>query len=728
MDTLLRNDVFEGKDGCQYRVVSNTSSANHGWVINLSQPHAWPVEREFNVLRHHSEHRSHTTRETLPEFAFYSEKARARANAAYEAIKPLVLNDDGTENKALFCEKTRSALVRARAAELAISKTTIYKYLKDWWTLGQTRYVLIPASARNGKNQPAGTGSRGRRPDDDRYAVLQMSANDIKWAKEIIQKRYIGNEHASLVGVHSDLIAQRYSLLDGNGARINLPEGERPSIHQLRSVLKKYFTQEDVERGKHGDKNFERELNPMLGSSLEECVAPGHIYEIDATILDVFLVAQANRNSIIGKPTLYLIYDRKTRLCVGFYLGLENASWTGMMLAILSIAVDKQALCRKYNVPYDPADWPAHGVFPAKFLADRGEGASHNSDRICDGMEATISNTQALLPIRKGLVESGFKSVHTAIKDEAPGYEPPRDAVKRRSPKYHLDAALTLDEIVSIILGQIVRHNRSKMRRFPLAPENVLDGWAAIPRELWTREVSHGGGVGTRYTHEYLHKQLLPVDTAQVTQQGITFRGCFYKSLEPTVRQWMVQAAVKKGFAVRCSYDLRLVDELIVHDSNGKSYTCTLTADSKRFAGYSYAEVKYLLSRELDMKKAKAPESEQARADQRAQAKAVVDHAIAATKAARTGAARSARRADTAAARGAEQTTRRREEVTMPPTTNIEETKGKVVRLRPEGSAATPSAEIQMQSVSDATPTTGSSLQDLLRNLALEHTNESTAK
>jgi hypothetical protein len=291
-----------------------------------------------------------------------------------------------------------------------------------------------------------------------------------------------------------------------------------------------------------------------------------------------------------------------------------------------------------------------------------------------------------------------------------------------------LDAALTLDEIVSIILGQIVRHNRSKMRRFPLAPENVLDGWAAIPRELWTREVSHGGGVGTRYTHEYLHKQLLPVDTAQVTQQGITFRGCFYKSLEPTVRQWMVQAAVKKGFAVRCSYDLRLVDELIVHDSNGKSYTCTLTADSKRFAGYSYAEVKYLLSRELDMKKAKAPESEQARADQRAQAKAVVDHAIAATKAARTGAARSARRADTAAARGAEQTTRRREEVTMPPTTNIEETKGKVVRLRPEGSAATPSAEIQMQSVSDATPTTGSSLQDLLRNLALEHTNESTAK
>ncbi|MDR8401860.1 transcriptional antiterminator [Paraburkholderia sp. USG1] len=730
MQALLKNDIFDGSDGCHYRVI-RTSSSNAGWVMNLSHSHAWPVQREFAALRSHAQApKPESSHNKLPAFAFFSETARKRANEAYEAIRPLLVNEDGTENTDIFDEAKRNQLVRARANELGMSKTTLYVYLHKWWSLGQSKFALIPGSARNGRGQNPETAGRGRTPNDCRYRVYQMEADDIKWAKDIIQKQFIKKEHASLKGVHADLISKHYSFKDGNGKNVKRPEGEHPSIHQMRNVLRKYFTLEDVKRGKHGDKDFDREHKPMDGSSLEEAVAPGHIYEIDATILDVFLVAIANRECIIGKPTLYLIYDRKTRLCVGFSLTLENASWTGAMLAILSIAVDKRALCEKYGQPYHPAQWPADGVFPSKFLGDRGEMASRNSDRICDGMEAIISNTQALLPIRKGLVESGFKVIHTAIKDQAPGYEPPREAKKRRAKKYHLDAVLTLEECTSLVLGTIIKHNTTVMRRYPLSPEQVLAGWDAIPNQLWQNEVERNGCAGARYTYDYLHMQLLPradnKEKPTVTQDGILFKNCTYtyEDGDETVRQWIIRAGLKGSFSVDCSYDPRLVDNIILHGSDDKTHKCKLAKDSVDFAGYSFAEVQYVVTRAKRDKQAQGDAAMQAEMERRARNKATVDAAKAATKKDQTGAARSARRADTAAARNAEKTWRRRESVAMPSTTNGARSGGNVIHLPSSDQVRDNIQQPTVPPVDTGTTRPRSPIDDLLRRKAQEKTNE----
>jgi hypothetical protein len=730
MQVLLKNDIFDGKDGCQYRVVK-TSSPTTGWVINLSQEHAWPVERDIGVLRSHCQVTGKSSsRAELPAFAFYSETARNRANSAYEAIRPLLLNEDGSENTDILDKTKRNRLVRARADELGISKTTLYGYLEKWWSLGQSKYVLIPGSARNGTGQIHGTAGKGRKPDDCRYRVFQMGEDDIKWAKDIIEKQYIKKEHASLESVHNDLIEKHYSFRDGNRDKVKRPEGEHPSIHQFRYILKTHFSNEDVTRGKVGNKNFDREHNPLLGSSLEEAVAPGHIYEIDATILDVFLVAMANRECIIGKPTLYLIYDRKTRLCVGFHLSLENASWTGAMLAILSIAADKRALCERYGQPYDPAHWPADGVFPTKFLGDRGEMASRNSDRICDGLEATICNTQALLPIRKGLVESGFAVIHKAIMDQSPGYEPPREAKKRRAKKYYLDAALTLDECTSLILGAIIKHNTTVMRRYPLSPEQVLAGWNAIPNQLWQNEVERNVCAGARYTYDYLHMQLLPRAPKDkkpvVTQEGIRYQNMLYESADDdkTIRQWIINAGLKESFPVDCSYDPRLVDNIIIHGADGRTFACKLAKDSKRFAGYSFAEVKYIVSRAEKNRKAQADARMQAEMERRSRGKATVDAAKAATKKALTGAARSARRADTAAARNAEKTKRRIDDVTMPPTENGTTPRGNVLHLPSSDQVRNEGRQPTTPPVAAAAERPRSPIDDLLRRKAQEKTNE----
>ncbi|WP_164907503.1 hypothetical protein [Clostridium septicum] len=47
---------------------------------------------------------------------------------------------------------------------------------------------------------------------------------------------------------------------------------------------------------------------------------PGSLYQIDATVADVYLVSEFNRNWIIGRPVLYMVLDSFSRMIVGFML------------------------------------------------------------------------------------------------------------------------------------------------------------------------------------------------------------------------------------------------------------------------------------------------------------------------------------------------------------------------------------------------------------------------
>ncbi len=64
-----------------------------------------------------------------------------------------------------------------------------------------------------------------------------------------------------------------------------------------------------------------------MGTALDDCNGPGDVYEIDATIVDCYVVAEAEGTTILGKCTLYLVIDRFSKLIVGFYMTLGSPSW-----------------------------------------------------------------------------------------------------------------------------------------------------------------------------------------------------------------------------------------------------------------------------------------------------------------------------------------------------------------------------------------------------------------
>ena len=465
---LFANDIILF-NGVRYRFL--TTVEDQAWIISLNSASAWPE----SISRTEIDHLDALKQETSIATNLSVSQARIqKRDNAWAILKPL-LDQHGN---ALFEPSHRKRALQHHAAQYAVSETTLYKFLRRYWQRGQTANALLADYHHSGRTISSTkdenvsiTGGRGRKALSRH--IYQINQQDIDNIKMALEKKYLSNEVSTIKSAYLWMLQEYYSFTDGNQASFLNPLGEYPSERQFNYQLHANFDYEKRKRSKVGDSDYEQKYRKRLGTILEDCLGVGHIYEIDATIVDVYLVASHDRTRIVGKPTLYLIIDRKSRLIVGYYLGLEHASWMGAYLAMLSIAQDKQALCSKYNVKYDQADWPAHQIFPQQFLADRGEMLSYASNSVIQGLGITVATLPSKRPDWKPLVECGFKLIQHAIRNDTPAYDPPANASRRQGKKYEKDACLTLQELGSIILNAIIYHNRRVIANYPLSLEEL---------------------------------------------------------------------------------------------------------------------------------------------------------------------------------------------------------------------------------------------------------------
>lgn len=516
-----------------------------------------------------------------------SSASLARAELAFKRIEPLV------DNPAIFRPPTRRALLDQRSAELGgVSPTTLMSDLRRWWKGGQTRSALQARYELVGKKEEPGTSGRGR-PKKAGQKPYQLSATDLENMRAAIVEHYFDQRNKpSLSATLRHLHQTHYTYLDGNGQLTLRPKEECPSYRQLNYFLHENFPLAARLLARKGEKGFAQEDRSKEGSIMIECHGVGHIYEFDATIADVLVVSAHDHATIVGKPTLYLIIDRASRLIVGFYVGLENASYSAAMQAILSIGEDKQALCESLGLTYDPEDWPADGILPEMFLADQGELMHKKARPIARSMRCTLSNVPGLRPDWKPLVECGFKMVHQVIADGTPAYMPDAENRRRRTINRDKEAALTLREFTAVIVSAIIAHNKSAQKGFPLTPAQVTEGVRPIPRELWNYGIRRRMGLLDRMDFERVRSELTPKDKATIQEGGIVYKRLHYSCPEAVARGWFVQGR-KKRQPVEIAFDYRLVDSIVVFspENGSESFVATLTKDSVMFAGMSFAEV-----------------------------------------------------------------------------------------------------------------------------------------
>jgi putative transposase len=566
---------------------------------------------------------SHEEADELLEALRWRPRESTRVNAANEdAISIVVGTEDdpyGDERWELFSKygktpglydkRTRGAALEFIAGRCKRSVKHVRETLKLAWRGGMTPESLRSQVRNRGRRCVDGK-PRGRKPtkaDYNRYAWpdKKFRTRVLNFAVSVYKKRTLDDTYTQ--------VRKRFFTRNQGNVSEDLPLGERPTKRQLQVLLDKALTPEEKSIRKFGKHQHELQFDPRVGSVHDACRGPGDVYEIDASQVDVWLLSREKGKvrHVIGKATMYLVVDRYSRLIVGFYVSLDPPSWAGAMRAFLSIFEDKEALCKRHGVKYDPKDWIAQGLMPNRLFADRGsEFTGKNSDLVARNLQVIVTNAKSRWAAAKGTVECSFKLVHVELKRDTIGHDPAYNRRVRRAAKTYKSAKLTILTLRRRLLKAILAHNNRPHKNYQLPPEDIRDGHSPVPRDIYARGLKKYGRPSFFEEREVL-RSLLCFSAAPprgektnkspdrletggaVRKDGIRFGGATYESQAIRRAGWLLRAKQGDAFRVHVRHDLGLVDYIYVIDPSDPSieHRLELATDFKNLAGYTRYEV-----------------------------------------------------------------------------------------------------------------------------------------
>lgn len=389
------------------------------------------------------------------------DKHKEMREEAWNMIKDIV-----TVAPEVFINKERRKLMLKVSKQYKVSENTVAKYLKRYWMRGKIKNALLPdfyLCGAGGEERKVNDVKRGRPRKN--AEVLGNGINVDEEVKKIfkvaINKFYYTTAKNSLKAAYQLMLKEFFSsdikIKDNVEVPILKPYSELPSFGQFKYwFLKERDFKKEI-KSRKSLKKYEQNHRAILGSSTTEALGPGSIYQIDATIADVYLVSRFNRNWIIGKPILYTVMDVFFRCVVGVYVGLEGPSWAGSMMALSNALSKKKDFCAEYGIEIEEGEWDIH-YLPESILADRGEIISRNAEELTNNLHITVKNTGSYRSDFKGIIEQHFNVINSNTKSLLPATVDPN--VRERGDRdFKLDAKLDLSQFMEVIIRCILYHN-----------------------------------------------------------------------------------------------------------------------------------------------------------------------------------------------------------------------------------------------------------------------------
>lgn len=527
-----------------------------------------------------------------PDPAFV-QKHWERMARAWEIIKDMV--DLEPE---IYLEEHRGPLVLEAATKFKVTRKEVYKFLKRYWRGGKIKYALLPAfnlCGAPGADRPLEENAperpkRGRPPKAQRIDPDYVGVNVTEEHKKIfsiaIDLYFNTKKQFPLKDAYGQMIDNHFNVgcrIEG-GVRIPVlpPASQLPTYEQFRYWYQKVRDLTKSIIAREGKKEFELNSRPILGNSTQMAFGPGSIFQIDATIGDIYLVSTLNRNWIIGRPVIYFVVDVFSRMVVGIYVGLEGPSWTGAMMALANATIDKVSFCAQYGVEITPEVWPCR-YLPESILGDRGEMIGRDSDVLADSLGIRLANCPPYRADWKGIVEQTFRRANLKSIKWLPG------AVRKRmrgERDHRLDATLDLRQFTKIIILTMLRYNLHQwMDDYPLEKDLIAVDVSPLPIELWEWGIRNRAGHLRERSPDIVRLNLMPHDTATVTPQGIKYKGMHYTTERALQEQWFVRARSEGTWRVPISYDPRVPAAIYLRAGNGGEFdACSLVPGDGRFA------------------------------------------------------------------------------------------------------------------------------------------------
>ncbi len=114
---------------------------------------------------------------------------------------------------------------------------------------------------------------------------------------------------------------------------------------------------------------------PTLGKRASQrvllAVGSGHIYELDATGGQIYIVDAQDPTRVLRKVTIYLIIDRYSRYVVSVYITAKPPSSAGVRQALRIAFTSRRRRFQNMGIDIDDDDWPP-GVFCLTMVVDNG--------------------------------------------------------------------------------------------------------------------------------------------------------------------------------------------------------------------------------------------------------------------------------------------------------------------------------------------------------------------
>ena len=480
----------------------------------------------------------------------------------------------------------RSKLLSSHAKEKGVSVQHLYRLLSLYWEYGQNRNALLPAYYRSGSfgsQQSESDIKRGRptRNVNKKISSVNMTENDKKNLIIIYEGNLPKNNKSSsnkpnvvsklyqkfLVKFYKEEIVSAY-----DAGRLPRHPSYRSFLYWHNKLIN--YAQRVEEQTNPG--NFLRNHRPLLGKATDNAPLPGSCFEIDSTPLDVYVVSEFNNSYVLGRPTVYIIIDKASRMIVGLHVSMEHASWRAARQALVNAFTSKVEYCACYGIDIDESMWPCHHI-PQSLACDRGEFTGKLAG-LTVPLVGKLSFMPPYRPDLKAIVESHFRVLNKALIHDLKGTTLGKNWLRSdRDPR--LDARYTLTEITRLLILEIIKHNKKQHDKLPFQTSLLIkNGLTHTPINYWELHLRlHAHSLAIEH-QDNIRAMLLSDIEVSMTSSGVRLNDqLVYECDRPEFRAWKTVARNKGKWKLDARYDLDNSSFIYVRFNKNEKYTrCSL--------------------------------------------------------------------------------------------------------------------------------------------------------
>lgn len=505
----------------------------------------------------------------------------------YEIVSFLINNSHEYE---IYYKRNRKVIIDKAIEFYGISESSLKRIFCSYLKSGKMINALIPQTYNCGGRGVEKSNRRG-----EFYIDNEMK----RVFKEGINKYYNTSKKNNKKTC--------YELIVRNYLKFN-PDAKIPTVKQFYYWFLKLT--DDNKRNeitkRYGDRIYQQTARAIIGNSIQDTLGPGELYQMDSTILDVYIVSKLNRNIIVGRAILYIVMDVYSRMITGINVTIEPLnSYEGAKGALINAMTEKVSYCKKYGVDINKEDWDVNYI-PSRILSDRGELLSNDIENAIRNLGMLIQQTSPYRGDMKGIVEKAFDRMHSYIKPFVEGVvENKFNRIERGNSDYRLQANLTLHEITQIIIRCVLFHNNNHvLNQYESDGLTIENSIPKIPTKIWEYGIKVKNGLLRELPEEVIKINLLHNKEVSVTGKGVKFNKLYYVSKYTLESGFYQKARIEGSFRIKISYNPNNLSEIYFIKEDGKNYdTLTLVTYMDIYKDMSEEEINKIFEYENKLNK-----------------------------------------------------------------------------------------------------------------------------